>query len=94
MQCELTVIVYNGMSCIGTTLKTDNDIRLLCQHICDLSFPSSPQFAPTTALTMFLLPPCMLLHTIYRISDCPALLYSLYCDVCSAPFLLHRTTHF
>ncbi len=38
MQGELAVIVYNGMSRIGSSLKTDDDIRILRHHIRDLTF--------------------------------------------------------
>lgn len=35
---ELSIIIYNCMACIGTTLKTDNNIRILCEHISNLTF--------------------------------------------------------
>ena len=38
MQCEFTVIVFDGMPRIGSALKTDDDIRALGQGIRDLSF--------------------------------------------------------
>ena len=38
MQCKFTVIIYDRMSCICSTLKTDNNICLCCKHICDLAF--------------------------------------------------------
>ena len=38
MKCKLTIIVYNCMSCIGSPLKTNDNIRLLSQHIRNLTF--------------------------------------------------------
>ena len=38
MKCKLSVIIYDRMSGIGSTLKTDDDICLFCQHICNLTF--------------------------------------------------------
>ena len=52
MKCEFTVIIYDGVAGIGSTLKSYDDIGFLSKHICDLALPSSPQFAPTTAVTI------------------------------------------
>ena len=38
MKRKLPVIIYNRMPRIGPALKTDNNVRLLRQHIRDLSF--------------------------------------------------------
>ena len=38
MQCELTIIVHDGMSRIGSALETNNNIRLLRHHIRNLPF--------------------------------------------------------
>ena len=37
MQCKLSIVIYNRVSCIGTSLKSYNDIRLLGKHVCDLT---------------------------------------------------------
>ena len=44
MKCEFTVIIYDGVARIGSTLKSYDDIGF--------PLPSSPQFAPTTAVTI------------------------------------------
>ena len=50
MKCEFTVIIYDGVARIGSTLKSYDDIGFLISVI--LPLPSSPQFAPTTAVTI------------------------------------------
>ena len=37
VQRELSVIIYDCVACVCTALKTDDDIRLLSKHICDLA---------------------------------------------------------
>ena len=50
MKCKLSVIIYDRMSGIGSTLKTDDDICLFCQHICNLTFSF---VAPVSAYNCF-----------------------------------------
>ena len=38
MKCEFTVIIYDGVARIGSTLKSYDDISFLSKHICDLAF--------------------------------------------------------
>ena len=38
VQCKLAIIVHNGVSCICSALKTDDDVSLIREHICDLAF--------------------------------------------------------
>ena len=38
MQCELAVIIYDGMSGIGSTLETNDNVRFFSQHIGNLTF--------------------------------------------------------
>ena len=39
MKGELSIIVYNGMSGVCSALESHDDVGILCQHICDLTFP-------------------------------------------------------
>ena len=38
MKCKLSIVVYNGMACIRTTLETDNNVCLFCEHIGNFTF--------------------------------------------------------
>ena len=38
MKCEFTVIIDDGMSCIGTALETNDNVCFLRHHICDFTF--------------------------------------------------------
>ena len=38
MECELSILVDNGVSRIASALKADYNIRLLCQAVRNLSF--------------------------------------------------------
>ena len=50
MQCELAVIVDDGMARIGSSLKSYNDVRLLGEHIGNLSLAL---IAPVSAYYCF-----------------------------------------
>ena len=38
MQRKFTIVIYNCVTCICTTLKSDNNIRCFRQHICYFTF--------------------------------------------------------
>ena len=38
MQCKFAVIVFDRVPCVGSTLKTDDDVCILCKHVRDFSF--------------------------------------------------------
>ena len=38
MKGKFSVIIYDGMPCICTTLKPDDDIGFLCHHVRNLPF--------------------------------------------------------
>ena len=38
MKCEFTVIIYDGVARIGSTLKSYDDIGFLSKHVSDLAF--------------------------------------------------------
>ena len=38
MQRKFSIVIYNGMSCVGTALEPHDNVRFLCKRICDLAF--------------------------------------------------------
>ena len=38
VQCETTVLIDNRMTGVASALETDDDVRLLGQHVCNLTF--------------------------------------------------------
>ena len=52
MERKLAVVTDDGVPGVGPALKADDHIGRLGQEIGDLPLASSPQFAPTIALTI------------------------------------------
>ena len=38
MEREFTILIYDRVPRVGTSLKADHDIRGIGQHVCDLAF--------------------------------------------------------
>ena len=62
MKCEFTVIIYDGVTRIGSTLKSYDDIGFLSKHICDLAFTFISPVCSYYCSYHNTVPPCVFLY--------------------------------
>ena len=60
MKGKLSIIIYNGMACICSSLESDNDIRFLGQHIRYLPFPFISPVSSHNRFNHLAVPPVVL----------------------------------
>ena len=62
MKCEFTVIIYDGVAGIGSTLKSYDDISFFSQHIGNLTFSFIAPVCSYDCSYHNTVPPCVFLY--------------------------------